>query len=127
MKSGRPMQIDSASWDVFTRRTVIALAVVLLTGYGAARVHPDMGLRVFDPRMPVVRGIQNDITMRRLFSHTLQPLLLLFLVRAVKFLLAVRSVFVLHKLRAKQATAFMRAAWPAEFHPRLFGVLGTLL
>jgi hypothetical protein len=56
----------------------------------------------------------------RLFSHTFQPLFLLFHVRAIKLLIASCAVFVLDKLGSEQAAAVMFGPQPAKFRFRLF-------
>jgi hypothetical protein len=93
------------SWYVSADWTVVALAMMFLTSYRAAPIHPFMAIRVFNPRVRIVHRIQDNVTMYRLFSHTLQPLFVLLAVRTIKFLFASRLVFLLQKLGAKQATA----------------------
>ena len=111
----------SADW------TVVALAMMFLTSYRAAPIYPFMAIRVFNPRVRIVHRIQDNVTMYRLFSHTLQPLFVLLAVRTIKFLFASRLVFLLQKLGAKQATALMCASQATEFPLRLFCLLGRLL
>lgn len=102
--------------------------MMLLTSYCAPRIHPFMAIRVFNPLVPIVCGIQDNVTVCRLFSHTLQPLFLLLVIRAVKLLFASRSVFVFEKLGTQQAMALMRGAQSAELRLRLVCLgLGCLL
>ena len=113
--AGRSGREVNRSRNVSANWAIIALAVMFLATYRASSIHPDMAIRVFNPRMCIVHRIQDNVTVCRLFSHTLYPLFVLSAVRAIKFLFASRLMFVLQKLGANQAAALVRAAQPAEF------------
>jgi hypothetical protein len=100
--------------NILTNRPVIALAMMFRASHCASPIHPFMGVRILNPRVRILRGIQDDITMYGRCPHTLQPQLLLLAVKVIKLAITGRLEFVLQKLSAHQAVALMRAAEAAE-------------
>jgi hypothetical protein len=73
---------------------------MFLARYRASSVRPFMIGGVLNPWVPISGRIQDNVTVCRQFSRTLEPLLFLRFVKAIKFLIASRLVLILQELCA---------------------------